>query len=280
MWQYFVPQRRGEPEKVALRRTLISPNDIVYKMKKTYIALIFSLFILISGKIQAQTARDYFLNMPASLLPYLTKVNKEDMPDFIESKMVAKVKNRFQSTTEMKQLAADFLEIETTSASTLQLKVLPGKNSESILALITTVQGPAEDSRVQFFTSDWTEIPASEFLTLPATDSFLLPVGTELAIDSTFWKEDSLSVLLGMSDQNPLSLLTSPVSEDLHRYLLARLGEVYLCSMSFAAGDNSLRLVLKTPEFLDELNRELARQCMRKEPLVLYWREGRFVEPG
>lgn len=245
-------------------------------MKKNYLAIILSLLFAVGSGATAQTAKDYFLKMPDSFLPYLTKVNKEDMPDFIDSKMVAKVKNRFQSTTEMKQLTDDYLLIESTPSSTLQLKVLPVKEKDPILALITTVNGPVPDSRVQFFTSEWKELPAEKILSLPVAASFLLPVGTKLPVDVSV-SADTVSKDLKTFELNPGTLLGDSVSRELHAYALNKLSDVNLLACRFVPGDHTLRVILTTPDYLDEKNREVVKYCLKKEPLLFRWEEGKFV---
>ena len=47
------------------------------------------------ASLQAQEAKTLFINMPDSLNLILTKVNREDCIDFLESKMKAEVENRF-----------------------------------------------------------------------------------------------------------------------------------------------------------------------------------------
>ena len=59
-------------------------------MKKSLLGS-FLLFLALFA--QAQDARTVFINMPDSLMPLLTKVNREDCIDFLDSKMRAQVKN-------------------------------------------------------------------------------------------------------------------------------------------------------------------------------------------
>ena len=55
--------------------------------------------------LQAQEAKTFFKNMPDSLSPLLTAVNRADCIDFLESKMKAEVTNRFGGKSEMTELA-------------------------------------------------------------------------------------------------------------------------------------------------------------------------------
>ena len=56
------------------------------------------------GSLSAQLAKTCFTNMPDSLSPLLTAVNRADFIDFLESKMKAEVTNRFGGKSEMTEL--------------------------------------------------------------------------------------------------------------------------------------------------------------------------------
>ena len=62
------------------------------KINKLVITIFFSAVgLFVSTALQAQEAKTLFVNMPDSLSPLLTKVNREDCIDFLESKMKAQV---------------------------------------------------------------------------------------------------------------------------------------------------------------------------------------------
>ena len=64
-----------------------------------------------------QEAKAVFVSMPDSLSPLLTAVNRADFIDFLESKMKAKVENRFGGESEMTDLNKDYIRIQMTSQS-------------------------------------------------------------------------------------------------------------------------------------------------------------------
>ena len=66
--------------------------------------------------ISAQQAKNYFINMPDSLMPLLTTVNRADCIDFLGSKMKAEVSNRFGSKSEMTDLSSDYIRMKIGSA--------------------------------------------------------------------------------------------------------------------------------------------------------------------
>ena len=74
--------------------------------------------------LQAQEAKTCFINMPDSLSPLLTSVNRADCIDFLESKMKAEVTNRFEGKSEMTALSSDYISMQVTSQSSWQMKLL------------------------------------------------------------------------------------------------------------------------------------------------------------
>ena len=86
-----------------------------YRMKKN-ILLVFLCFFALSAF--AQNMKSVFVAMPDSITPLLTKVNKEDCIDFLDSNMKAEVKNRFDGTAEMKVVTEDYTLVQTSEVGT------------------------------------------------------------------------------------------------------------------------------------------------------------------
>ena len=105
----------------------------------------------------AQDMKSVFVSMPDSIAPLLTKVNKEDCVDFLAYNMKAEVKNRFGGATELKVLTDDYLFLQTTANSSMEMKLLPVNDSTKVVCMIKTVCSSACDSEVHFYSSDWKE---------------------------------------------------------------------------------------------------------------------------
>ena len=132
------------------------------KINKLVITIFFSAVgLFASTALWAQEAKTLFVNMPDSLSPLLTKVNREDCIDFLESKMKAQVENRFGKKSEM------------SSQSTWQMKVLALNDSTNVICTVSTACAPACDSSIRFYTDDWKPLTASLFITLPVMGDFL-----------------------------------------------------------------------------------------------------------
>jgi hypothetical protein len=184
-----------------------------------------------------------FIAMPDSLLPLMTKVNREDCVDFLDSHMAARVKNRFGGPTEMTVLTADYLRIEMTAYSTVEMKLLPTGDSTAVTCMVTTVQGPVADSRVQFFDAQWQELPAEDYLVEPVEDAFFTPQDT--------------------------------LTDEYVR--LRRLCNLYLVQAQLSPDDRSLTFTYTTPQQLSKEDREALAPYLRQKP-VKYEFEGSHFE--
>ena len=191
----------------------------------------------------AQDLRTRFIEMPDSLLPVMTRVNREDCIDFLESDMAAKVKNRFGEPTEMTALTADYLHLDLTSASTVEMKLLPLNDSTQVTCVVQTVTGPVADSSVRFYDARWQELPQENFFAYPDDDLFFLPVDT---------MTDELVALHAKAD-------------------------MYLVKAALSVEDTSLTLTYTTPEYLSKEDREALEPLLRKTPLTYEWNGSSFV---
>ena len=130
--------------------------------------ILFLLFFLLAApSLMAQTMRDILRQMPDTLVPLLTRNNLLDFPDYIDSQMKAELSNRLTGTSEMLQLTDDYTVIQTSPASTIQLKLLP-KGKAKIICLVRTyfANDSIGDSQFSFYTSEWKPMKASKMFTL------------------------------------------------------------------------------------------------------------------
>jgi hypothetical protein len=191
----------------------------------------------------AQDMKSVFVAMPDSVTPLLTKVNREDCIDFLDSNMKAVVKNRFGNVAEMKVLTDDYVLMQTSEVGTLEMKLLPLADSTKVICMVKTINIPVADSSVRFYTSDWSQqLDVKEFLQLPSMDAFFLP-------------NDSLK------DE---AILTR------------KKADMHLMKAQLSKEDTSLTFTYTTPDYLNEEDREKLLPHLRKEPIVLRWSEGKF----
>lgn len=202
--------------------------------------------------LHAQTAQEYFLDMPEELMPYLTATNRADMPDFLSSNMQARVKNRFGEQTQMLQLTDTYLSMMPDSASLLQIKLLPLANGRQVIAMAYTLRGPAADSDLAFYTTEWEKLPFEAYFQRPAAEEFFLPEDSliQAGIDAT----DSLA-----KNNAWQKFKEAPFME----YILS-------------ADSDELRIKSSLDLYLDEENRTRMTKYLRRSPLLQVWRNGRF----
>ena len=113
--------------------------------------------------------RDVFAQTPDSILPLMTKNNTLDCIDFIENNMRARVKNKFDTYSELLVLTNDYLRLQPSERSIVEMKIF----NDSLLCLVHTYQGPAADSEVRFYNVKWQ--PVSYTLEHPKADDFFQP---------------------------------------------------------------------------------------------------------
>ena len=191
----------------------------------------------------AQDMKSVFISMPDSIAPLLTKVNKEDCVDFLAYDMKAEVKNRFGGVTELKVLTDDYLFLQTTANSSMEMKLLPVNDSTKVVCMIKTVCSSACDSEVHFYSSDWKQkLMTTDYLSKPEGDMFFLPVD----------------------------------SSDEEYALIRKEANVHLLKASLSKEDVSLTFIYTTPDYLNKENKEKLEPYLRKEPVVLKWQEGKF----
>ena len=201
----------------------------------------FSVFCAISAF--AQNMKTVFVAMPDSVTPLLTKINREDCIDFLDSQMKAEVTNRLGGKTEMKVLTEDYVFLQMTPNSTLEMKLLPVNDSTKVLCMVKTVCASTCNSEIKFYASDWSkELDAGDFLSKPSPDAFFLP-------DDTLSEEDAL---------------------------IRKKADMHLMKASLSKDDTSLAFVYTTPDYLNKEDKEKLLLHLRKEPVVLRWSNRRF----
>lgn len=138
-------------------------------MKKILLIITVAIFPLL---VQAQDAKTLFDSIPESVIPVLSSVNRADFIDFLASAMKAEVKNKFAGTSEMTDLTSDYIRIRTTSQSMWEMKVLSVNDSTQVICAVSTACAPVCDSDIRFYTTNWEELPTSDFISMPVMDDY------------------------------------------------------------------------------------------------------------
>ncbi|AVM54113.1 uncharacterized protein DUF3256 [Bacteroides zoogleoformans] len=214
-------------------------------MKKRLSILICLLF-LGTACLLAQEAKMFFKNMPDSLCPSLSAVNRADFIDFLESKMKAEVTNRFGGKSEMTALSPDYIKVRMSSQSFWEMKLLPMNDSTKVICVVSTACAPACDSRVKFYAADWQELPSSSFLSQwPAMNDFLT---------------------------------MNPDTSDVYRQAALRQADMLLVKAELAAEEPALTFTLATTDYMDKEAAEKLTAFIRRS-IVYRWEKGHFILP-
>ena len=209
-------------------------------MKKSILWMLLS---CLACSMAAQDMKSVFISMPDSITPFLTKVNKEDCVDFLDSNMKAEVSTRLGGTAEMKVLTDDYVWMQTTPTSSLEMKLFPVNDSVKVVCMVKTVCASACDSHIRFYTSDWSkQFRTEDFLQAPSGESFFLP-------------KDSLT------------------DEAL---VVRQKADMHLIKASLSKDDASLTFIYTTPEYLNKEDRAKLLPHLRQEPVILKWENGKF----
>ncbi|WP_308746151.1 DUF3256 family protein [uncultured Bacteroides sp.] len=214
------------------------------KINTLFIAIFFSVVGFFSlTSLQAQEAKTLFVNMPDSLSPLLTKVNRADCVDFLESKMKAQVENRFGKKSEMTELGKDFIRMQMSPQATWQMKVLALNDTTNVICTVATACAPACDSSIRFYTTDWKPLTESPFITLPVMADFL----------------------------------NTPDSAGVYVFDEARRSaDMLLMKADFNKENTELTVTFTTPDYMSKETAEKLKPFLRR-PIVYRWKNGAFT---
>lgn len=142
--------------------------------------------IMALGAAQAEDLRTLFINMPDTIMPVLTKSERMDFLDYLDSGMKARVRNKLGGESEMTELSDRSLTVSTSQSGRIEMVLFPRKKGVNLICIIKTVTARYDDSRLAFYDENWMPIDAGDLIELPQFDDYL----TKEALAS-----DSLEVL-------------------------------------------------------------------------------------
>lgn len=189
----------------------------------------------------AQTSiRQWFTTMPDSIMPLLTKNDRLDFIDFIDSRMNAVVTNRLDGKSRMTELTDDYIHIEYTPINDITMKLLPVADTTRILCMVTTMNTTVRDSRITFYSEGWKPLSTSKLFREPQLVNFFINEKN----DSAFHAQQKL--------------------------------DIYLKTYSLSPQDNSLKCRLTTLDYLSTADREAVKPYVREE-LTFLWDGAKFT---
>jgi len=184
-----------------------------------------------------------FTNMPDQYIPQLENAWRKDLLDLYTSGKEAQLKNTMDGVSSIRKLTPDYLLVQLTERSTLEIKMLPLVNNTHIVCMVTTIDGPVSDSRVEFFTTDWQLLNATDLFT-PTTSEW-------------FWKEDI--------DKN---------NND-YQYAVSRL-DMELIKYQLSPDNQTLTATYTTPFYLSKTERDKITPFLKETPRIYTWEKFQF----
>ena len=205
------------------------------------------LFVLVfTGWVMAglsQKIEEAFINMPDEMIIQLEEAWRKGLVDLYKSGKSATLDNMMLGKSTMKHLTDDYLLLQLTKYSTVEMKLLPLVNNTFIICMITTVSAPVADSHVSFYTTEWQPLPAAQLYD-PVTEEW-------------FWKED--------------------VDRSSHQFMDARaLLNIFLFKYSLSPDAPTLTCEYMTPAWLDEESRAKVMPLLKESPKKYEWKLNRF----
>ena len=118
-----------------------------------------------------QKIRDVFIQMPDSLLPYLTENNRLDFLDFMDSNMKAEVHNEFGGKSEMLSLTDESLALQLSHSLKVEMRLVPVAEAvdscQQVVCMISTYGTDAPESKIEVYSVKWNPVDVSAHLSLP-----------------------------------------------------------------------------------------------------------------
>jgi len=141
-------------------------------MKRILTILIASMLVL-GGTTKAEDLRSLFINMPDSMMPTLTRSDRMDFLDYMDSGMKARVKNKLGGESEMTALSDRSLTVQTSQSGKLEMVLFPYGKGANLICIIKTVTARFDDSRLSFYNEDWTPVDSKSLIEYPQLDDYL-----------------------------------------------------------------------------------------------------------
>ena len=117
-------------------------------MKKTLIIICFLACWL---SVSAQSLREVWVEMPDSILPYLSKSQRTELADYVEMKAEPAVLSTFGDSIRIERMTNNYLLLKANEATRLEIKLL----DNNTMALVQTWMAPVAESKLSLFNLQW-----------------------------------------------------------------------------------------------------------------------------
>lgn len=194
-------------------------------------------------QLRAQDMAEVFVAMPDEYVPQLEDAWRKDLVDLYRSGENAQLKNNMNGTSRLVKLTKDYLLLESTERTIVEMKLLPLINNTFVICKIVTLKAPVADSRISFFSPDWKPLNTSDLLE---------PVSA-----GWFIREDTDKESMAFQE------VTSRLDMDLFEYKLS-------------PDDYTLTQTYTTPQYTDKEIQEKLKPFLKGSPKVYTWTKSYF----
>lgn len=101
--------------------------------------------------VSAQSLREVWIEMPDSILPYLSKSQRTELADYVEMKAEPAVLSTFGDSVRIERMTNNYLSLKANEVTRLEIKLL----DNNTLALVQTWMAPAAESKLSLFNLQW-----------------------------------------------------------------------------------------------------------------------------
>ena len=116
------------------------------------------LVFVVAFAAQAKSLRELWVSMPDSLVPVLSQNMRVEFVELQDMKVKAEVTTLLGDTSVLDTLTNDFMQVRLNRVCTLQMKVLPQTDGDSIICMVRTLAAPEKESEVMFFDQQWRQL--------------------------------------------------------------------------------------------------------------------------
>ncbi|WP_085535155.1 DUF3256 family protein [Massilibacteroides vaginae] len=211
-------------------------------MKRNIVKFILILLI-ICPVVKAQDMATLFANMPDEYVPHLESAWRKDLIDLYNTGKPATLQNTMNGTSSLLNLTGNYLLLQSTERSTVEIKLLPLINNTNIICMITTINAPVADSRIGFFTTEWHPLSSDDLFTPVKGDWFV--------------KEDA------------------DKSADAYKDAISRL-DMELIKYNLNPDNLTLTATYTTPLYLSSEERGKVTPYIKETPKLFTWENSRF----
>lgn len=201
------------------------------------------LLCLSAAGLQAQSMAALFTSMPNHFIPQLESAWRKDLVDLHQTGKEATLKNTMNGTSSLLALTDNYLKIQTTERSQVEIRLLPLVNLTNIICVVTTVYAPVGDSKVAFYTTEWKPLEASTMFTPTSPDWFIR--------DDANQHSEAYTEALSHLDMHLITYTLSPDTP-------------------------TLSATYTTPQYLSKEDRDKVTPFLKDSPRVYTWERSHF----